>query len=186
MSTSGPGVECTLYHAGHRVHWIQVTGASLPRDPRGGRIVSIAGGIITVDINGEARCYRNHATRQLRAMVKELGTEVVVDAPRALLKVPVPDEGALKCFSIVAVGKPWHRCRFDQLTQFDPEALAKRSITHGGFSVPGQLLLEHLGGHAPSRPLELAPIAYLSNSTNSVKLVDLQARVFDHLGVYAN
>lgn len=153
MSTSSPGVECTLYHAGHRVHWIQVVGASLPRDPRGGRIVAIAGGIITVDLGGETRRYRNHATRQLRALVTELGTEVVVDQPRSLLKVPRPDEGSLKCFSIVEVGKPWHRCRFDQLTQFDPEALVKRSITHGGFSVPGQLLLEHRGGGAPSRPL---------------------------------
>jgi hypothetical protein len=152
MSTSSPGVECTLYHAGHRVHWIQVIGASLLRDPRGGRIVAIARGIITVDLDGEARCYRNHATRELRALVKELGAEVVVDQPRSLLKVPLPDRGTLKCFSIVEVGKPWHRCRFDQLTQFDSEALFKRSITYGGFSVPGQLLLQHLGGRAPSRP----------------------------------
>jgi hypothetical protein len=142
MSTSSPGIECALYHPGHRVHWIQVIGASLPRDPRGGRIVSIAGGIITVDLDGEERRFRNHTTRRLRALVEELGLDVVVDQPRALLKVPLPDRGSLKCFSIADAGKPWHRCRFDQLTQFDPEALAKRSITHGGFSVPGQLLLE--------------------------------------------
>jgi hypothetical protein len=152
MSTSIPGIECTLYHPGHRVHWIQVIGASLPRNPRGGRIVSIAGGIITVDLDGEARRYRNHATRQLRALVEELGLEAVVVEPRALLKVPLPDRGTLKCFSIVGVGKPWHRCRFDQPTQFDPEALVKRSITHGGFSVPGPLLLQHLGVRVPSGP----------------------------------
>ncbi len=142
MSTSSPGAECTLYHAGHRVHLIQVISASLPRDPRGARIVSIAGGIITVDLDGEERRFRNHATRRLRALVEELGLDVVVDQPRALLKVPLPD---LKCFSIADAGKPWHRCRFDQLTQFDSEALAKRSMTHGGFTVPGRLLTARRG-----------------------------------------
>lgn len=150
MSDARTGNKCTMYQAGHQVHWIQVIGSSLPRNPRQGRIVSIRRGVITVDVDGQERTYTNHATRDLRAFVEKLGSFVVVDEPRSLLKVPLAD-GSLKCFSIADAGKPLHRCRFDQLPKFDLEALAKRTATHGGFDVPAQLLREHLGASPRGR-----------------------------------
>jgi hypothetical protein len=148
MSDGRIGIECTMYQPGHQVHWMQVISASLPRHPRRARIVSITGALITIDVDRQERRFRNHATRELRSFVDELGPYVVLDEPRILLEVLLSDHESQKCFSIVGAGKPLHRCRFDQLTQFDPDSLARRSITDGGFSVPAQLVCEHLGGHS--------------------------------------
>jgi len=156
MSKSRTGSKCTMYHPGHQVHWIQVIGSSLPNNPRPGRIVSIRRGVVTVDIDGQERNFKSHAARDLRAFVEKVGSLVIVDEPRSLLKLPLADR-SLKCFSIADASKTLHRCRFDQLAKFDLEALAKRTATHGGFDVPAQLLREHLGGPQAAGAVPLNP-----------------------------
>ena len=105
MPAGTTGIECTLYQPGHQVHWIQVTSSSLPRNPQRGRVVSIKGRLITGMVNRQERHFRNHAPSELRSVVEELGPDVVVDEPRSLLKVPLPDDESLKCFSIVDASK---------------------------------------------------------------------------------
>jgi hypothetical protein len=50
-------------------------------------------------------------------MLQKTGVKMVVDKRRALLNVPLPNQGgASKSFSMVAVGRPWCRCRSDHPT----------------------------------------------------------------------
>jgi hypothetical protein len=135
--------RCTLYVPGHTVHFIQaIHSAGEPRRPRSGHIVEIGSGVVTVDLGGELRRFRNHETARIRDLVRERGPEVNVDEGWSILRVPKSD-GAY-CFSIASADEPRRRCLTDEQTRFDVEGIRQRLISHGGFVVPGRVVLDAL------------------------------------------
>jgi len=138
MST-GELSHCTLYFAGHSVHWVQGLGsANRPRQPQQGRIIEVARGVITVQVGSVERAYRNHQTRRLRAAIRRDGADAVVDEGWSILRVGDRRYG----FSIADASKPWQRCRYDEPRVFDLDSMIDRILSHGGVTIPASLLTD--------------------------------------------
>lgn len=128
---------CTLYTAGHNVHWIQALHtANKPEVSRrswAGRIESIDGQRVTVRRkDGRTFVLLNHDPERLRLISADNAGQVVVNDQYALLRV----RGY--CFSVKRDdGRPLTRCLTDELPEgASDEQRAERLETHGGFSVP--------------------------------------------------
>jgi hypothetical protein len=131
--------KCDLYIAGHTVHWIQAIRSHDVANRRG-HLVAVEGNAITADFDGEYERYRNHDPQRLLEIIG-IGGTVIVCSRYSLLK-----SGGGYCFSIVDAEDPWRPCDCKPLTSATPEALAERLETHGGFVVPGHLVLDQLDG----------------------------------------
>lgn len=134
--------ECTMYFAGHQVHWIQVIGQGLPRNPRSGHLQEIHGQLLVVELDDGTYTFRNHAPDKVELAVSACGNQVVVDIRRCLLKIPVTGTNELKCFSIAAADQPWRPCCYDTLEEKGVGGVARWASGHGGFSVPARWLVE--------------------------------------------
>jgi len=129
--------HCELYRPGHSVHWIQGL-HSTGRPDRRGWLDGIEDNIITIDFGDEVRRYRNHEVERLIEIVRIQGP-VRVCASYSILR-----GGGGYCFSIVDVDEPWIACDHRPLRSVTPEALAERMKSHGGFTVPGRVVLDSL------------------------------------------
>jgi hypothetical protein len=129
--------KCDLYIARHVVHWIQALRSHDVQNRRG-RLAAVDGNVITADFNGDIQLYRNHEPGRLLEIIGIGGTVIVCNRYR-LLK-----SGGGSCFSIADAEDPWRPCDYEPLTSATPEALAERLQTHGGFLVPGHLVLDQL------------------------------------------
>jgi hypothetical protein len=148
MSPARAPEQCTLYVPGHMVHVIQVFHSrSEPRTPRSGSIVSVGSGVVIVDLGGEQRRYRNHETQRIRDVVRDHRPEVNVDEGWSILRLPHP--GGTYCFSIASADEPLLPCRTDEQTRFDVEGIRERLISHGGFLIPGKVVLDALTDPEP-------------------------------------
>lgn len=126
---------CELYRAGHTVHHIQAN-RSAGEPHRHGTLTEVLGNIITVDFGDEIRRYRNHDPDRLVDIVG-IGRSVEVCERYVILR----GIGGY-CFSILDADTPWVPCVHEPLTSFTVEALAERLQTHGGFLVPGPVVLD--------------------------------------------
>ncbi len=140
MPRQGP--ECTMYFSGHQVHWIQVIGNGLPRNPRPGHLKEIQSQLLVVELDDGTHEFRNHSPRQIELAVSKWGSDVVVDVGRSLLKIPIPGTKSLKCFSIASADQPWRPCRYDKLQEKGIAGVAGWAVDPGGFSVPAGWLSE--------------------------------------------
>jgi hypothetical protein len=130
--------KCELYIPGHCPHWIQVKRAA-GTEPRVGTLVEIVDGVITVEYLDKIGHYRNHDAKQLEDIAQP-GTNVRVFEDYRILGVDV-EHGSRKVFCIALPGDTWTPCNYEPLESVTPDALAARLSTHGGFSVPGHLLI---------------------------------------------
>ena len=126
---------CELYQAGHTVHHIQAN-RSAGEPHRQGTLTGVQGNVITVDFGDETKRYRNHDPDRLVSLIG-IGGSVRVCEGYVILR----GNGGY-CFSIDDAENPWVPCDHVPLTSFTPDALAERMETHGGFLVPGPLVLE--------------------------------------------
>jgi hypothetical protein len=141
MPTVRPVSGCTLYIPGHSVHWIPgLRSSSEPRRPRHGRVIDLDQGLITVDFDAEQRRYWNHEPDRFREIVSAHSVDVIVDEEWSILKLP--HESGRYCFSIAKESLPRQPCRFDRFEPSDVEALFARLHTHGGFTLPANVLSE--------------------------------------------
>ena len=131
--------RCELYISGHTVHHIQAL-RSHDAEKRVGRLAAVEGNVITVDFNGEIEHYRNHEPERLLEIIG-IGGTVIVCSSFSLLK---SESGS--CFSIAQDDGPWRPCDYQPLNSAKPDALAERLETHGGFLVPGDLILDEING----------------------------------------
>lgn len=138
MPRQGP--DCTMYFAGHEVHWIQVIGNGLPKAPRRGHLQEIHGQLLVVEFDDGTYTFRNHSPHKVELAVSQWGSELLVDIGRSLLKIPIPETNSSKCFSIALADAPWRPCRYDKLQETEIDGVARWAVDHGGFSVPGEWL----------------------------------------------
>jgi hypothetical protein len=132
---TGSVYRCELYVAGHMVHHIQAL-HSHGEPHRTGILADVLGSVITADFGDEIRHYRNHDSDRLVDLIGMSGTVRVCEG-YAILR------GAESCcFSILDADEPWVPCDHEPLTSFTPEALTERLRTHGGFLVPGALVID--------------------------------------------
>jgi len=127
--------RCELYQAGHEVHYIQAR-LSYGQPHGQGTLTEVLGNVITVDFGNEIRRYRNHDPDRLVDIVG-IGGNVEVCERYVILR----GNGGY-CFSILDAAEPWVPCDHEPLTSFTAEALAERLETHGGFLVPGPVVLD--------------------------------------------
>jgi hypothetical protein len=133
-STPAPK-RCTSYHSGHTVHWIQALHVAnkpeVEARTRWGVIQSISGEVIEIRFDdGDVVRYRNHEMGRLSVVTGGSGP-VSVNDQYSLLRA-----GGF-CFSVARdAGRPLQPCGTDEDAGTDPEALAERLHTHGGFSTP--------------------------------------------------
>ena len=127
--------QCTSYHSGHTVHWIQALHTAnkpeVAARTRSGTLRSISGEVIEIRLNdGDVVRYRNHETGRLSAVTGGTGPESVND------QYSVLRAGGF-CFSVDRdTGQSLQPRATDDSTGTDPAALADRLHTHGGFSTP--------------------------------------------------
>ena len=127
--------QCTSYHSGHTVHWIQALHVAnrpeVEARTRCGVIQSISGDVVEVHFDdGDVVRYRNHETGRLSVVSGGTGP-VSVNDQYSLLRA-----GGF-CFSIARDSEqPLKPCATDDPVGSDPAALADRLHTHGGFSTP--------------------------------------------------
>lgn len=129
--------SCTSYAPGHTVHWIQALHTAnkpeVARRTRRGTLVAVAGDELTIRFaaDEEPERFRNHDPEQLLAVARRLPATVLLNDQYCILRVDV------YCFSVRSAARgPLGRCPVDDLVDDSPEALAERTLTHGGFSVP--------------------------------------------------
>jgi hypothetical protein len=135
-------VKCDLYLAGHCHHWIQARKASESRtSPRVGKLEAIDDdGFIVVRYLDKIGHYRNHDVGRLVDITRP-GIKVRVFERYRLLSVDLPD-GSARMFCIAIEDDEWTPCSYLPLTSATPEALAERLATRGGFSVPGNEIVD--------------------------------------------
>jgi hypothetical protein len=133
--------RCELYQAGHEVHYIQAR-RSFAKPHRRGTLTEVLGNVITVDFEDEIKRYRNHDPDRLVDIVG-IGRTVRVCERYVILR----GNGG-HCFSIQEADEPSVPCDHEPLTNFTLEALVERMQTHGGFLVPGNLVVDAETPHA--------------------------------------
>jgi hypothetical protein len=120
--------QCESYLPGHTVHWIQANrSAGQPHET--GTLIGVEGNVITVEVDGTTKTYRNHEVERLVEIVG-LGGEVRICESYSILQ-----GGGNYCFSIVDASKPWRECGDEPLTDTSAEGLVDRLTSHGGFVV---------------------------------------------------
>ncbi len=131
-----PPGRCRSYAPGHSVHWIQALHSAnkpaVARRTRQGVLTAVDGDVLSVCFGHveEPEALRNHDPARLRAIAGPLPRAVSVNDEYCLLRV------GPYCFSVhPAEDAPLGRCRYDDLVDGGPAALANRTHTHGGFSV---------------------------------------------------
>lgn len=129
--------RCNVYSPGHSAHWIPaIRSDSAHHDV--GILSEINEELFIVDFGTEYRTYRNHETERLVEIVG-VGNGVRICERYRLAR---SRSGLL--FSIALSSDPWGACDDSPLTSATPQALADRLNSHGGFSVPGRLVVESL------------------------------------------
>ncbi len=128
--------RCTSYAPGHSVHFIQALHAAnkpeVARRTRRGTLTAVDGDVLTIRIAGAdvPERFRNHDPARLLAIAGVLPTEISHNAGYGLLKV------GSYCFSVRRAGEgPLDPCPVDELADFSAEALADRTLSHGGFGI---------------------------------------------------
>jgi hypothetical protein len=124
---------CERYTSGHSVHYIQAI-HSYGKPHRAGQLVDVTDNVLTVDFGEETKQYQTHDPERLLDIVGISGDVRVCDCYTILRR-------RNSCFSISDIDGPWVPCDYEPLRSTTPEALAKRVETHGGFTVPGHLVL---------------------------------------------
>lgn len=127
--------RCQLYVPGHTPHVIQVK-LSWRESPRIGRLLSVDGNVIDVDLGKHVEQFRNHEPERLLEIV---GIGRTVRVFSSILR-----GGSNYCWSIAQAEAPWTPCNNEPLTATTPEVLAERMKTHGGFLVPGAEVMKGL------------------------------------------
>lgn len=129
--------RCTSYAPGHTVHWIQALHTAnkpeVARRTRQGTLIAVDGDELTIRFAGDAELerFRNHDPKRLLAAARRLPVTVSLNDRYCILRV------GPYCFSVLKAARgPLGRCPVDDLVDDGPEALAERTLTHGGFSVP--------------------------------------------------
>ena len=120
--------RCELYVAGHTPHVIQVE-VCLRRVPLVGKLRSVDGDVVTVDVGDHVEQFRNHEPERLLEIVGIGGTVRIFSS--------ILQGWTNHVWSIARATDPWRPCNDEPLTATTPEALAERIRTHGGFLVPG-------------------------------------------------
>jgi hypothetical protein len=100
-------------------------------------VVAIEGTTVTIDVDGEVRVYRNHATLRLAQLTFTLGPRVIIDEGWAILKLYQQSEELL--FSIASADKEWTPCRAAGLSELDLCPLGEVRIVDGG--ADGRLII---------------------------------------------
>lgn len=127
---------CQFYFGGHVVHWLPFK-HSLDEPHQMGRLVAAADNLITVDFLPGRKRYRNHDVQRLVDTIG-LGATVAVCEKFAVLR----SGGA--AFSIGRADAPWIECDYTPLTAITLDALAERMLSHGGYSVPNEVIADLL------------------------------------------
>ena len=133
--SASPPKQCTSYHSGHTVHWIQALHVAnkpeVEARTRWGVIQSISGEVVEIRFDdGDVVRYRNHETGRLSIVTSD-SSPVSVNDQYSLLRA-----GGF-CFSVDRdTGQPLQPCATDDPVGSDPAKLAERLPTHGGFSTP--------------------------------------------------
>lgn len=136
MPAVPPPRRCRSYAPGHSVHWIQALHSAnrpaVARRTRRGVLTAVDGDVLSVCFGQleEPERLRNHDPERLRALAGPLPRAVSVNDEYCLLRV------GQYAFSVQPAEEgPLGRCRYDDLRDGGPAALATRARTHGGFSV---------------------------------------------------
>jgi hypothetical protein len=129
--------RCTSYEAGHTVHWIQALHTAnkpeVARRTRRGTLVAVDGDVLMIRfaVDAEPEGFRNHEPQRLLTIARRLPTAVSLNDRYCILLVDT------YCFSVRPAARgPLGQCPVDDPVDSSPEALAERTRTHGGFSVP--------------------------------------------------
>jgi hypothetical protein len=130
---------CELFFAGHSAHWIQLR-KSAGEPHRTGRLMAVEHHLLTIDYGGEIRYYRNHEPDHLIESIG-IGGMVHVCEKYSLLHA---DDGHY--FSIADPSRVWRICDFTPFTATTFDELALRMESHGGFSIPGEVMSQWLDG----------------------------------------
>lgn len=134
-----PLKPCTSYLAGHQVHWIQALNTAnrpqIAARTKHGLLLAVDGERLRVVLGTRTRVLANHDPDRLRALAGELPCAVSYNEQFAILRI-----GA-HCFSVQSAARgALGPCPVDELTCTDAESLAQRTVTHGGFTVPGHAI----------------------------------------------
>ncbi len=109
-----PGIaplkRCTLYWAGHDVHWIQALHTANKAEQvarrRFGEILQINGEVIDIDFGDWTEMFRNHDPHRLQVLVKRFGPQAIVNEDYSIMRV-----GTTWCISIASdTGDPLAPC----------------------------------------------------------------------------
>ncbi len=125
-------LDCQIYLGGHTLHWVQ-NRHSIDTPHQMGRLIGTDGTSITVDYLTHRKPYRNHDVERLVDTVG-IGNVVSICEQFAILR------GGGAAFSICDVRRPWIDCDFEPFEPTSFESLAIRMKTHGGYSVPNEVL----------------------------------------------
>ena len=102
-----------------------------------GKLRSVDGNVIAVDVGDHVEQFRNHEPERLLEIVGIGGPVRVFSS--------ILQGWTTHVWSIARAADPWTPCNNEPLTASTPEALAERIETHGGFFVPGDEALRGLG-----------------------------------------
>jgi len=130
---------CQVYFRGHTLHWIPFK-HSLDEPHRTGRLMRVNGNVITINYFPVIEHYRTHQPRRLVDAI-EVGGAVAVCEKYGVLR------GGGAAFSICNADELWTECDYSPIASTSFGALAERMHTHGGFSVPGEVIVDRsMGG----------------------------------------
>ena len=102
-----------------------------------GRLRSVDGDVIDIDVGDHVAQFRNHEPERLLEIVGLGGTVRVFSS--------ILQGWTNHVWSIARAADPWTPCNNEPLTATTPGALVSRIETHGGFFVPGDEVLRGLG-----------------------------------------
>ena len=135
----GVGISgCELYFPSHMLHWLPFK-HSLDEPHQSGRLVAVEGRMLTVRYLSSSTTYWHHEPERLVDIVG-IGGSVAVCERWSVLR-----GGGGGAFSIAKTSRAWRPCDYTPLTDITFEGLAERMRSHGGYSVPGSVVLDQLG-----------------------------------------
>lgn len=129
--------SCQYFWVGHCPHWIQ-NNRSAEEPHRTGTLTDVTGFAISVDFGDETKYYNNHEPQEVIEAVGIGGTVRVCEDFSIVRSL----DG--RCYSIADAERPWRECDFTPLMATSFDDLAERLRTHGGYSIPGERVLEWL------------------------------------------
>jgi hypothetical protein len=143
ISNGEAHTDCALYRPGHRTHLIQAKLArdGDPNEYRHGTVISVQhDGWITVDVDGNAVRFWNHAPAWVRSCFRKSGGQVglpgwhLLHAPHGNGRracICVSDHGPTPCAPPTKAGS-------------NPAGLHGQTLTYGGFLISGIEAIRHL------------------------------------------